>query len=301
MNSSDRREFLKKSATCCTAALLAGPCSRMLYAAAPSPRIRMRLGLCTYLWGKDWDLPTLIANCEKADVLGVELRVEHKHGVGLQLNQDQRKAVRKRFADSRVTLVGLGTNECFDSPDPVKLARSLENAKQFVRLSRDCGGSGVKVNPNDFHKEVARDKTIAQIGKSLNELGRFAADFGQQIRLEVHGSCCELPTIKRIIDVADHPNVTVCWNSNPKDLDGKGLEYNFNLVKDRLGATVHVRELNMRTYPFAQLLALLGKADYSGWILLECHTSLKDPVAALVQQREVFEQMVGPRQVTVQE
>jgi sugar phosphate isomerase/epimerase len=122
--------------------------------------------------------------------------------------------VKKRFADSPITLVGLGTNECFDSPDPERIRRSIEAAKAFVRLSCDCGGSGVKVKPNDFHPNTPHDKTILQIGKSLNVLGRFAADFGQQIRLEVHGSCCELPVIKQIMDVADHPNVAVCWNCN---------------------------------------------------------------------------------------
>ena len=25
---------------------------------------KMKLGLVTYQWGRDWDLPTLIANCE---------------------------------------------------------------------------------------------------------------------------------------------------------------------------------------------------------------------------------------------
>ena len=37
----------------------------------------MKLGLATYQWGKDWDLPTLIANCEKAGLSGVELRTQH--------------------------------------------------------------------------------------------------------------------------------------------------------------------------------------------------------------------------------
>jgi len=41
----------------------------------------MRFGLVTYQWGKDWDLPTLIANCKKTGLLGVELRTQHAHGV----------------------------------------------------------------------------------------------------------------------------------------------------------------------------------------------------------------------------
>ncbi len=48
--------------------------------------------------------------------------------------------------------------------------------------------------------------------------------------------------MKAIMDVADNPNVGVCWNSNSQDLQGQGLEYNFNLVKDRFSDIVHIRE-----------------------------------------------------------
>ena len=48
--------------------------------------IDFALGLVTYLWGKDWDLPTLIANCEATNFAGVELRSTHKHGVEVTLS-----------------------------------------------------------------------------------------------------------------------------------------------------------------------------------------------------------------------
>ncbi len=253
----------------------------------------MKLGLVTYLWGQDWDLPTLLANCEKTKIFGVELRTEHKHGVEPSLSNAVRQEVRTRFADSPVTFIGPGANECFDSPDPDRLARSIEAAKAFVKLSHDCGASGVKVKPNDFHPGVPREKTIQQIGDSLNTLGRFAADYGQQIRLEVHGSCAELPTIKQIMDVVTEKNVGVCWNCNDEDLRGKGLEYNFNLVKDRFGDTAHMRELNVGNYPYQELMNLFVKMDYPGWILLECRTNPQDRVAAMIQQREIWQQMIA--------
>jgi sugar phosphate isomerase/epimerase len=293
MKAESRREFFKRSLTVGAAAMLAGPLAELPTLAGEARRSQMRLGLCTYLWRQDWDLPTLLANCEKTNLMGVELRTLHKHGVEPSLTQRQRQAVKKRFADSPITFVGIGTNECFDSPDPARLKRSMDAAKDFVRLSHDCGSGGVKVKPNDFHKEVPHEKTIEQIGKSLNELGAFAADFGPPIRLEIHGKCGELPVIKQIIDIADHPNVGLCWNCNPNDLIGGGLEYNFNLVKDRLGATTHVRELNDGKYPFQQLIRLLVGADYSGWVLLECHTTVSDRLAAIAEQRALFEKMVA--------
>ncbi len=291
MTDLSRRDFLKHSAICSTAVLAAHPVGQAL--AGEQPGSKMKLGLVTYLWGQDWDLPTLIANCEKSRVLGVELRTTHKHGVEPSLDAQQRREVKKRFDDSPVVHVGPGSNERFDHPDAAGLKKAIEATKAFVKLSHDTGGSGVKVKPNSFQPGVEHRQTIEQIGESLNEVGRFAADYGQQIRLEVHGSCGPLPVIKQIMDVAEHPSVGVCWNCNGDELRGQGLQYHFDLVKDRFGATAHVRELNVGSYPYQDLMKLFVKMDYEGWILLECRAKQQDRVKALIQQREVFAQMVA--------
>lgn len=287
----NRRQFLK-SAGLGAAGALGSSCLGL--AASTSPTSDMSFGLVTYLWGKDMDLPTLIDVCEKAGIGGVELRTEHAHGVEPRLSKAERDEVRKRFADSSVELVGYGSNAQFHESDPAKVKQNIELTKQYIHLMHDCGGSGVKVKPNGFPKDVPREKTIEQIGRSLNQVAKYGHDFGQQIRVEVHGrGTSELPVIHDIFQVADHPNATVCWNSNDVDLDGEGLEHNFNLVKDRFGDTVHVRELNLGEYPYPQLMKLFVQMDYKGWILLEARTDPKDKVAALIEQRKVFEELVG--------
>jgi sugar phosphate isomerase/epimerase len=252
----------------------------------------MRFGLVTYMWGHDWNLPTLIANCEKAGVQGVELRTGHAHGVEPSLGDTKRREVRQQFADSPVKLVGLGSNEDFHDVDPASLKASIAAAKAFIKLSHDVGGSGVKVKPNDLPSGVPHENTIEQIGRALNELGAYGADLGQQVRLEVHGECAPLPMMAAIMRVADHPNVAVCWNSNPQDLEGDGLEHNFTLVEKRLGRTTHVRKLESRDYPYAKLVKLLTQVKYDGWLLIEDSTMPTDRVAALVQQRRSFERLV---------
>jgi len=259
----------------------------------------MKFGLVTYLWGQDWDLPTLIGNCEQAGLLGAELRTTHAHNVEPNLSKQQREEVKKRFADSPVDIVGIGSDEKYDNPDPELLAKSIEATKAFIELSYDIGGSGVKVKPNDFHENVPHEQTIEQIGNSLNILGKYAADFNQQIRLEVHGACAQLPTIKSIMDIASHPNVAVCWNSNDEDLEGEGLEYNFDLVKDRFGDTAHVRELNIGDYPYQKLINLFVTMDYKGWILLEARTAPEDRVKAMKEQLVIFNNMVAKAQDTM--
>lgn len=258
---------------------------------------KMKLGLVTYLWGKDWDVPTLITNCSAANIHGVELRVEHAHGVEPTISEAKRKEVKKIFADSPVKIVGMGTNQQYDFPDQDKLKKSIEDTKAFIKLSAAVGGEGVKVKPNGFHKDVPHEKTIEQIGKSLNEVGKFAADYGQKIRLEVHGyETQELPNIKAIMDVANNPNVYVCWNCNDEDLLGEGLAHNFNLVKSRLGDTVHVREMNIGKYPYQELMNLFVNMDYKGWILLECRTEPADKVKAMIEQGDIFNAMIKEAQ-----
>jgi sugar phosphate isomerase/epimerase len=293
-NIQSRKEFIRNISLLTSGAFIA---NGLLSSYKKVPGSEMKIGLVTYLWAKDWDIPSIIANCSKANILGVELRVEHAHGVTLSLNTAERLEVKRKFADSPVEIVGMGTNEQYDWPEPDKLKNSIETTKKWLQLSKDIGGSGVKVKPNQFHEGIPKEKTLEQIGKVLNELGKYALDMGQQIRLEVHGNGTqELPNIKAIMDYVENKGTTVCWNCNDQDLDGNGLEYNFNLVKNKFGDICHVREMNIGNYPYQQLMELFVKMDYKGWILLECRTDPADKVAALIEQREVWKKMISNAQ-----
>lgn len=285
---SSRRHFLHTVLGTSAAAAFAAE-SKLTYKGE-----NIQFGLVTYMWGADWDLPTLIKNCETAEVLAVELRIDHAHKVSTALTPEERAAVRKQFEDSPVDLLGMGTNFEFHSPKEDELRKNIDGAKQYIKLSHDLGASGVKVKPNALPKDVPVEKTLAQIGKSLAELGDYALGFGQEIRLEVHGKeTSELPHIKTIMDAADRDNVRVCWNSNDTDLSGAGLAANFALVKDRLGHTVHIRGVNQSTYPLDQLAKLLVEADYEGHVCLEAHKLPPgDRVAALAEQKELFMNLV---------
>ena len=294
MSMIDRRRFLQSSAVVAAGLSSASlPASMGFGQSEQLKPSKMRFGLVTYKWGADWALPTLITNCQKAGAEGVELRTTHKHGVEPSLDASQRREVKARFADCPVTLVGLGSAEDFHSPEPSKLAASIEATKAFIKLSHDVGGSGVKVRPNDLPEGVPHEKTIEQIGRALNVVGAYGAEHGQQIRLEVHGKkTSPLPIMAAIMQVADHPNVAVCWNGNAEDLAGAGLAHNFKLVEKRLGATVHAHDLGGTSYPYAELFALLKAADYKGWILEEASSNPQDRVAALAKEREAFDALV---------
>ncbi len=191
----NRRDFLKVSAVAGIGLSLSGS----LLSCSSVSKPKMRYGLVTYQWGKDWDLPTLIKNCETAGFEGVELRTQHAHGVETTLNATERAEVKKRFADSSVVNVGYGSNWEYHSSDPAELQRNIEQTKEYIKLCHDMGATGLKVKPNTLPNDVPREKTIAQIAASLNEVGKFGEDYGQLIRVEVHGRITqELPVMKEI-------------------------------------------------------------------------------------------------------
>lgn len=284
-----RRNFLQKSMVAGVGLSLIDPFT----AFAVAKKTEMKLGLVTYQWAKDWDLPTLISNCEKTGYLGVELRVDHAHKVETNLSANQRAEVKKRFADSPVDCIGYGANFEYHSPDPAALRKNIEGTKEYIKLCKDIGATGIKVKPNGIPAEVPREKTIAQIAASLNEVGKFAQDFGQLVRVEVHGNISqEIPNMRAIFEQVTEKNVKMCWNCNDQDLLPPGLEPNFNSVKKWFGDTVHVREFNVGEYPYQQLMNLFTGIKYEGWILLEARTEPTDKIAAMNEQMQLFKKML---------
>lgn len=283
-----RRTFLQGTALGLLAAgTAANPVGVAAAAATRGPDDGMHLGMVTYNLGKDWDVPTIIQRCTEARFEGVELRTTHAHKVEVTLSKAERTEVKRRFGDSPVKLFGLGSAFDYHTPDQARLRRDLEATREYLVLAQDVGATGVKVRPNGLPKEVPVEKTLDQIGRSLRELGDFARDHGQQIRLEVHGAgTSSLPHVKTIMDVAHHPQVGVCWNSNQTDLDGAGLEANFDLVKDKIVA-VHMRDLFLEEYPWRRLLTRLGQSGFQGFCLAEIPES-PDPVRVMRYYRALW-------------
>ncbi|MBN1673805.1 MAG: sugar phosphate isomerase/epimerase [Kiritimatiellae bacterium] len=247
----------------------------------------MRLGTVTYNLAKDWDLDTLLAKCADIGLEGVELRTEHAHKVELDLSKAQRAEVKKKFADSPVTLVGLGSTFEYHAVDPAELKRNIDGTKAYTILAEDVGAEGVKVRPNALPDGVSKEKTIEQIGKSLREVGAFAADHGIKIRLEVHGKATNHPPyVKQMLDIADHPNVYACWNSNPSDVDESGsIDRHFAMLSDKIGM-VHINRL-YSDYPWQRLLTLLKQSGFDGFCLAE-HPPSADPETVYRYYRALF-------------
>jgi len=254
----------------------------------------MKLGIVTYNIAHDWDLPAIIDKCRAIGIEGVELRTTHAHGVEPSLPPEKRQEVRRRFADSGITLWGLGSTCEFHAVDPAEVEKQIAICRDFVLLAADVGAVGVKVRPNGLNegKGVPVEKTLEQIGRSLRTCGELAADHGIEIWLEVHGAgTSHPPHIRTILDHCNHPQVGACWNSNLTDLKDGSVKPYFDLLKRDI-KSCHITELANDAYPWRELFTLLKESGYDRFTLAEIAES-SDPDRLLRYYRALWRELAG--------
>ena len=270
MSPENRRAFLTRTAGLGLTGLAFAQGSAA--AGEEKPTAKFRLGIVTYNIAAQWDLPTILKVCKSVGLSPVELRTSHKHGVEPSLSKDQRREVRRRFADAGVDVWGCGTTCEFHSRDPGEVQKQIETCKRFVELAADLGARGVKVRPNGLPKGVPVEKTLEQIGKALIPCGQAAADANVEIWVEVHGNgTSHPPYIKKIMDHCAHPQVGLTWNSNPTDIKNGSVSEYFKLLRPWI-RSCHINEIYKDAtgaYPYRELFRLMRATDYDRVTLVE--------------------------------
>lgn len=261
-----RRRFVQAAAVAAAVGLTDSRAAADTPTADPLPKFR--LGIVTYNIAAAWDLPTILRVCEGVGLSPVELRTTHKHGVEPSLNPQQRKNVRRSFADAGIEIWGCGTVCEFHAPDPAVVKKNIETCKLFVQLVADLGGRGVKVRPNGLPRDVPVEKTLEQIGKALIPCGQAAADAGVEIWVEVHGNgTAHPPHMKTIMEHCGHPRVGLTWNSNATDVKNGSVAEAFALLWPWI-RSCHINEF-YSGYPYRELFRLFRQHGYDRVTLAE--------------------------------
>lgn len=286
-----RRDFLTAGA----AAALALPASAAQQRPPEQPaRGRFGLGIVTYNIAADWDLDTILRVCRAAGVGAVEYRTTHKHGIEPSLSPAQRKEVRRKIADSGVVMWGCGSTCEFHAADPKIVQQNIDTCRTFIQLVADLGGRGVKVRPNGLPAGVPVERTLDQIGRSLNTCGRAAAEAGVEIWVEVHGRGTDEPeNVRTFMQRADHANVGITWNSNAADVRNGSIAESFKMLQPWI-KSCHIHDL-YEDYPYRELFRSLRQMNYDRWTLAEM-PGMPTPAAAerfLRYYKAVWAEMAG--------
>ena len=95
------------------------------------------------------------------------------------------------------------------------------------------------------------------------------------------------------MEQVEQPSVRVKLNSTARDAGGEGFEHNFNLVRKYLGTTLHLHDQREQDFPYLRQLQLLAQTNWKGWALLEVSHAVPDRLQALIEQRELFDNMLA--------
>jgi sugar phosphate isomerase/epimerase len=234
----------------------------------------MKLSLLTYNLAKDWELDRILKAARAFGFAGIELRVEanHAHGVELERTPAERRAIRDRIEDAYLEVAGLGTSSRFDSPDPAKRQAMVERTKRYIELAADLGAPRIRVFGNDMPAGVSRDECLGYVGACLAELGEFAEGYDVDVLLEMHGQFNYWGFARAAVEIADHPNVAIVYNCDPRDLVAGSVAATYSQVAGLI-RHVHMHEF-VGPFPYPELFELLEADGYDGYFSSEVESEV---------------------------
>lgn len=92
------------------------------------------------------------------------------------------------------------------------------------------------------------------------------------------------------MNIANHPKVGICWNSNPADIVQGSVEKYFDLLRPWL-MSVHINNIWNPEYPYREFFSLLKNSGYDGYCLAEIQDGSKEPDTFLRYYKALFQEL----------
>jgi sugar phosphate isomerase/epimerase len=230
----------------------------------------VKLSLDTYSIGVDFTLRDLVAMLPANGFDGIEFRCEskQKHGVEPEIDAAERRRVRTLLEQAGVQVSCLSTSQRFEYPEAAKRQAAIDRTKQFIDLAADLGCGRIRVFGNDFPAGIPKAEVVRYVGESLRQCGQHAEGKGVDVLLEMHGGFYYWEHCLEAVQIADHPNVAINYNCDPRDLVSGSVAFTLGQVRDYV-RHVHLHELESPEFPYKELFGLLKAMNYNGFCSLE--------------------------------
>ena len=253
----------------------------------------MKLGLLTYNIAKDWDLDQIIRVCQSWGYAGVEFRAEsgHRHGVEYDAGRDERKRVKEKLEQAYLEAIGIGTSCRFESHDPDIRQKNIDTAKRAVELAADIGAPRIRVFGNRFETGADKSETISWVGGALAELQLFARPYGVDVLLEMHGDFNYWKYAVQALACARTSDLGLVYNCDLRDKVGGSISQTYSRVRPYI-KHVHLHAL-IQPYPYKELLRLLKRDGYEGFLSAEIDESSADAETVAAYYAKLFYELLA--------
>jgi len=258
----------------------------------------------------DWTFKTILNFASENGYNGVEIR-------GIQRQLDLSKcpefsskenilATRRLIEEKKLKIVDLGSSAAMHHADAAERKKNLDEAKNFIQLAQQLNCHYIRVFPNNFPKEQARNETIDLIIKGLLELGDYAKDTGVTVLMETHGDLIWIADLEKIMQAVNHPNVGLVWDivnmwaitkEPPAKAYARLKKYIYHThIKDLkfVDGKEKYALLGKGDAPIFEAIDILAKDGYKGYYSFEWeklwHPEIEEPEVALDEYPKVMKQ-----------
>src|SRR6476660_1168042 len=254
-----------------------------------------------------WDWAKILDFAQRNGFASVELR-------GLQGTMDlpaRPEFSPERIAQSKKEVAAHGLHiSCVSSSanmhetEPQKSEQQLADARRFIDLAHALGVPYIRVFGNKI--VGPRDQALANVAKSLRQLGDYAAPKHITVLIESHGDFTDSPTLRALLEQANSKHVGLLWDAHHTYVDGKedpfftvgqlGKYIHHTHLKDsrKEGNDVHYVLTGRGQVPVKQQVQALVKISYKGYYSFEWekvwHPDLEEPEIAFPDFARVVSQ-----------
>ena len=210
---------------------------------------------------------------------GIEPRIDrgHKHGVELEADVAMRREIRRKAADSGVSLCCIATSCKY--ADPKDATEQAEETLRCIDLAADVGAVRIRVFGGRIPDGVSREGATDLLVESLRSVAEHALEQGVTVCLETHDDWCDPSHVAEVMKRIDHPAIAVNWDiMHPVRRAGSTMDEAFRILKPWIrhvhfhdGVTVGDGKLELRTagkgmVDHRRAVELLKMASYEGYL-----------------------------------
>jgi sugar phosphate isomerase/epimerase len=211
--------------------------------------------------------------------------------------EEARKATNELMKSKGLQFVCLGSSANLHFPPGEEREKNLAHAKSFIDLAQQINCPYVRVFPNKFSKEQAKQQTTDFIVNVLLSLGDYARERNVIVLMETHGDVVKIDDLHKIMQSAEHTNVGLVWDiSNMWTITKEPPAEAWNKLKKYIKHT-HIKDAKLvngkLTYqllgegvvPIFEAIEALVKNNYNGYYSFEWekmwHPEIAEPEIAL--------------------
>ena len=203
-----RREFLKRGAVLCTAAISGSSLTKRKY----QPLLSFSTLGCP-----DWSFEKIVSfaaanNYDAIEIRGIQRQLDLTKATPFHA-KDKIAASVKLMQDTNLKFANLGSSAALHFTEGAERQKNLDEAKRFIDLAQQLSCPYIRVFPNDFPKDQDKNLTKELIAKGLLELGNYAKNTNVSVLLETHGQVVYAPDLLDIMKASTHQHVGMIWDA----------------------------------------------------------------------------------------